>query len=362
MMKLRSRALLVGLLLFVAGSLWPAAALAAVPSGEANVFIYHRFGDARYPSTNIELGVFAEQMAWLKQQGRPVWSLGQVVRHLRAGQPLPAGCVVLTVDDAFRSFLAGAMPILRRYGYPITLFVNTDSVGAPGYLDWAELRALVAEGVEIGNHSATHNYLLELRPGEGDDAWATRVTADIQRAQRTLTRELGTAPELFAYPYGEYSPRLQALVRKVGFLGAVAQQSGVVWGKSDLMALPRFPMGGAYATLAGFREKAQMRALPVQVLAPLSPLLPQDSQTPPQLRLKIDAHGIVLRGLRCFVQGQNSCRVEPVVGTPGEMMVTASKPLSGRRNKYTLTAPGTDGGWYWFSQPWFHPQRAERGE
>jgi len=352
--------LLVGLLLIVGSTLLPMTTLAAVPSGEADVFIYHRFGDARYPSTNIALEVFAEQLAWLKQEGRPVWTLGAVVRHLRAKQSLPAGCVVLTIDDAYRSFLDGAVPLLRRYGYPVTLFVNTDAVGAGGYLNWDELRSLAAAGVEIGNHSASHDYLLEHRPGEGETEWAKRVTADIRRAQQALTRELGKAPELFAYPFGEYSPRLQALVREEGFLGAAAQQSGVVGAGSDLFALPRFPMGGPYGTLAGFQEKAGMHALPVQVLAPLSPLLSKAAPAP-QMRVRI-ADGIELHGLRCFVQGDNSCRVEPVPGSPGEVVVTADRPLSGRRNKYTLTATDQDGAWYWFSQPWFQPRQTGSGE
>ncbi len=240
---------LLGLFLWGCCALLPAAAVASGSTGEANIFIYHRFGDPRYPSTNISLEAFAAQLAWLKDEGRPVLPLGDVVRRLATGEPLPEGCVVLTVDDAFRSFLEGGMPLLRRYHYPVTLFVNTDSVGAPGYLTWGELRALAAEGVEIGNHSATHDYLLEHRRGEGEEAWRARVTADIRRAQQALSRELGRSPQLFAYPFGEFSPELQALVRQEGFLGAVGQQSGVVWEGSDRFALPRFPMGGDYATL-----------------------------------------------------------------------------------------------------------------
>ena len=162
--------LLLGLLLTLSALTPPAAGATDAPD-EANIFIYHRFGDARYPSTNIDLQVFAQQLDWLKQQGRPVLSLGEVVRRLRAHEPLPAGCVVLTVDDAYRSFLDGAMPLLRRFGYPVTLFVNSDAVGAGGYLTWDELRKLAAEGVEIGNHSASHAYLLEHLPGESEDAW-----------------------------------------------------------------------------------------------------------------------------------------------------------------------------------------------
>lgn len=339
-----------------------AAATVAASHGEANVFIYHRFGDSRYPSTNIDLDVFARQLEWLQREHRPVLALGEIVRRLNAGESLPPGCVALTVDDAFRSFLEGGMPLLRKYGYPVTLFVNSDAVGASGYLGWEELRQLSAQGVEIGNHSASHAYLLEGRRGEGEEAWLDRVGGDIERAQKALTDHLGKAPQLFAYPYGEYSPQLEQLLRQQGFAAAVAQQSGVVWRGSDRFALPRFPMGGAYATLAGFREKANMRALPVRVLLPASPVLASAETGPPSLELTIQEDDIDLRGLRCFVQGNNDCEVLSVTGKAGEFRITARAPLSGRRNKYTITAPGRAGGWYWFSQPWFRPHRYGGGD
>ena len=358
---MRALALLPFFLFLIACIFTPVTALSLpATSSEAVVFIYHRFGDARYPTTNIDLDVFAAQLAWLKAEKRPVLALGEIVRRLDAGEPLPQGCVALTVDDAYKSFLTGGMPLLRRFGFPVTLFVNTDAVGASGYLSWDELRALAAEGVEIGNHSASHAYLLESRPGEDHATWRSRVAADIGRAQQDITRELRLTPRLFAYPFGEYSPELQDLARELGFAAATSQQSGVVWTGSDRFALPRFPMGGAYATLAEFRDKAGMRALPVTVLDPLTPVV-SVSGNPPRLRVRIVAPTADLAGLRCFVQGGNHCQVKAVEGASGEFLITAAGPLGGRRNKYTLTAPGRAGGWYWFSQPWFQPRQGADG-
>lgn len=343
----------------LAGTLLPGPARAA--RDEARVFIYHRFGDNRYPSTNIPLETFRAQLQWLQEQHRPVLALSEVLRRLRADEALPAGCVVLTVDDAYRSFLTGGWPLLKRFGFPVTLFVNTRSVGASSYLTWQELRDLAGAGVEIGNHSTTHDYLLERRPGEDAAAWSRRVGTDIAGASRVLAEQLGQPPTLFAYPFGEFSPELEKIVRELGFTAAVAQQSGVVYPGSDRYALPRFPMGGVYASLEGFQEKASMHALPVTVLAPASPVL-EDPAEAPVLELKIDQREIRPGGLRCFVQGDNECRVTPLPDDPDGFRVTASKPLVGRRNKYTVTAPGKRGGWYWFSQPWFQPRQPKGGD
>jgi len=323
-------------------------------AGRVNMFIYHRFGEARYASTNIDPKVFAAQMQYLVDQQIPVLSLEEVAHALQQGRSLPDKAVVLTVDDAFVSFLDIAYPLLSRYHFPVTLFVNTDSVGHPGYLSWKQLRFLAESGVTIGNHTADHAYLLDRNQGESVTDWSARVVADIRKAQQEITREIGDAPKFFAYPYGEYSGPLMDLVRGEGFIAAVAQQSGVVGEGSDRFCLPRFPMGGGFATMEGFRSKGAMAPLQLELLPPVDPVW-IDSGTAPVLTVRLAPDRYELGRLQGFVQGDNSLRIEPVTGKPGTFRVQADKPLSGRRNKYTLTVPLRQGGWAWFSQPWFRP-------
>ncbi len=327
----------------------------SVSAGQANIFVYHRFGDDRYPSTNISLKVFAEQLEWLRQRQYTVLPVGEIVERLKAGNPLPDRCAALTVDDAYQTFLTGAMPLLRRYGYPASLFVATDAVGKPGYLSWDELRRLRAQGVEIGNHSASHPYLLNRRPGEKEKDWRSRVTEDIRRADDILRRELGTVSRVFSYPYGEYSPAVIALLRELGFAGAVAQHSGVVAASTDPYVLPRFPMGGDYATLAGFKEKLAMRALEARVVNDQGPVI--HAENPPTLTVDILSAEANPASLRCFVQGREQCSLTPDPQVPGRYQVRAFHPLTERRVKYTLTASDSDGRWYWFSRLWIVLQR-----
>lgn len=319
-------------------------------AGQVNVFIYHRFSEPKYPSTNISQEVFSSHLEYLKQSQTEVHSLTEIVSRLKSGQQLPTKAAVLTVDDAFTSFLSHGMPIFRQYGYPVTLFVNTDSVGSRGYLSWDELRSLVKEGVVIGNHSATHAYLIEKIEGETTAAWRTRVKADITEAQAAFKRELDLDPTLFAYPYGEFSPELVEIARELGFDAAISQQSGVVDETSDLFTIPRFPMGGGYATLKQFRSKLSMSRLNLEVLDPVNPVL---SENPPAIKVRIDTDRFDVRQLQGFVQGNNSLNIEKIAGRESDYLIQAEKPLTGRRNKYTLTVPLKKGGWGWFSQPWF---------
>lgn len=319
-------------------------------AGQVNVFIYHRFGEPQYPSTNIALDLFSSHLEHLKQSNTPVYSLQEIVSRLKTGQALPNKAAVLTVDDAFTTFLSNGMPVIRKYGFPVTLFVNTDSVGSRGYLSWDELRALVQEGVVIGNHSATHDYLIESVQGESATDWRKRVKSDILRAQAAFSKELGLSPSLFAYPYGEFSPDLVTVTKELGFEAAISQQSGVVDEGSDLFTIPRFPMGGGYATLKQFQSKLSMSRLNLEIIEPVNPVL---SDNPPVIKVRIDTDRFDVRRLQGFVQGDNSLKIEKIDGSHADFIVQAEKPLTGRRNKYTLTAPLKNGGWGWFSQPWF---------
>ncbi|MFK5926247.1 MAG: polysaccharide deacetylase family protein [Desulfuromusa sp.] len=326
-----------------------------VYAGQVNAFIYHRFDESRYPSTNISADIFTQQLDYVKKQKIKVISLSEVATRLTEGVNLPEHAVSFSVDDAFRSFYDVGMPIIRRYGFPVTLFVNSDAVGTSGYLNWDELKELQAEGVEIGNHTASHAYLVELQSGETSEQWKKRIKGDIDKAQQQFEKHLGFKPTLFAYPYGEYSAAVVEIIQTLGFKVAFAQQSGVIHPDHNRYNLPRFPMGGPFATLASFKTKLAMLPLVVTAEDPFDPVIVDN---PPALYLQISGRKIDPQRFNCFVQGENRCWVE--TDEAGEYRVVAEKPLSGRRNKYTLTLQSKQGDWLWYSHLWVNAKNPVR--
>lgn len=326
-------------------------------ASQANVFVYHRFGEKRAPSTNISLADFRAHLDVFRQDEYTVLTLGDVVARLKKGEALPDRTAVITVDDGYKSFLTGAMPLLEEYGYPATLFVSTAFVGGGrNYLTWDELRRIQQAGIEIGNHSHTHNHLVPKDGTEEREAWLARVRQDLKRSQSLFKKHLGIEPELLAYPYGEQTPEVQAIAQGLGFIGAAGQQSGVISGESNIFYLPRFPMGGPYTTLKSFESKLGMAPMSVEVVGPLNPVI--GAGPAPELKLKIDRSKLA-GAFNCFVQGGNTCRISKVKGEAGVYRVVAENPLAGRRNKYTITARGKDKRWYWFSYQWIQPHIPE---
>ena len=324
-----------------------------IAADHLHVFIYHRFGDHRYPSTNISLADFSAQMRYLSDHGYQVLRAGEAMTLLREKKALPPKAVVLTVDDAYTTFKTGAMPILRQYNFPVTLFVNTDSVGSKDSLDWNELRQLAKEGVEIGNHTATHRSLTEQFSKESTASYRQRLHADLDRAQQVLTRELGVVPQLFAYPYGEYSLLAQEVVEEYGFLAAFAQHSGVIGVNDPLYALARTPLTGTYATLAQMQQKLALRPLSVEIIAPADTLLGREN--PPTLILEVLDPQLDLNRLRLFVNGQPGGTVLRDPQHARRIIVRGSKALGAGRSRYILTAPGREAGtFYGFTQFWLN--------
>ena len=324
---------------------------AAAAASQANVFIYHRFNDTRYPSTNISIEEFRAHLQVLDAEKYHVLPLGSVVETLRENRPLPERCAVVTIDDAYKSFMTEAWPVLKEFGYPATLFVNTDQVGGTDFLDWVDLRQLREEGVELGNHSASHLYMLDRFAGETDEAWRQRITQDIKKAQLAFSEQLGYVPNLFAYPYGEFSNALARLVEELGFQAAFGQQSGVITAGQDMFKLPRFPMGGGTeGSLSDFRQKLHMGYLPVEMDEGQDTVV--KGENPPSFKFFLNFSGITINTLRCYASGGQMCEI--VKSPDGDSFVARpSGAMTGRRGKYTLTASDASGDqWYWYSQLW----------
>ena len=318
---------------------------------EVVCFVYHRFGDDRYPSTNTSTSDFEAHLNYLKTNGFQVITLSQAIDYLKSDQS-PKKTAVITVDDGFKSFYENGLPLLTKYDLTATLFINTKTVGSSDYMNWNEIKESSKSGIEIGNHTHSHSYFLNLPENDR----YTQFKNEINLSQQLIEEHTGIVPETFAYPYGELDPQMKTIAKEMGFKAAAAQNSGVIYGASDLYQLPRFPMSESYASINQFVSKANMKALKIENKNPESFVL-ADGESTPSLRLTFKGDSLILDQLQCFIQGSECDKTLMKNGDITEVTLTASTPINSRRRTlYTITVPDKHGNWHWFSHLWINPK------
>lgn len=336
--------------------------LLAMPAGAATavadhgvIILYHHISKNTPFITSISPEDFEQQMQYLEDHAFRVWPLPKLVDALRNRREIPDKVVAITFDDNFRSVYQQAFPRLKERGWPFTIFVSTDAVDHDFNMQssWAQLREMAKYGATIANHSADHAHLLQYLPGETQQAWETRVTRDIQQAQRRIREETGQQHHLFAYPYGEFNRPLAQLVQRLGYVG-IGQQSGPVGYDYPGLALPRFPFAGNYTALDDFALKVSTIPLPVaSVSSEDSPLAYDDDR--PSLTVTLAAGDYPARSLHCYGSGQGALKLQWLLHR--EVKISPRQPLPVGRSRYNCTLPTglkTDGKmrYYWYSHPW----------
>ena len=324
-------------------------------AGHAVVLVYHHVSEQTPASTSVRPDRFEAHLDYLESHGFEVWPLSRVLAAaIQGAQDLPDNVVAITFDDAYRSVYSKAWPMLQEREWPFTVFVNTDSIdaGHSPYMSWDELRELVKNGVDIGNHSASHGHLIARLDNETLDTWQARIGDDILRARNRIADELGVVSTVFAYPYGEDSQALKALVGE-HYAFAVAQRSGAVGPTTSPLSIPRFPMASGFDSQERFVLAINARPLPVTAAVPTPPgdgvRGPVDS-----LQLTLDEGDYLSARLACFSASGESVSIELGDKEPFQFKINVNGLGSAGRNKINCTAPASDnsGDYFWYSFQW----------
>jgi peptidoglycan/xylan/chitin deacetylase (PgdA/CDA1 family) len=99
-----------------------------------HVLVYHRVNDDRDPIfPGVPVDVFARQMEFVGRHFT-VRPLVEAVEVLRRGEATD-NAVAVTFDDGYMDNFTHALPVLRRFGIPATVFLATDVVGT-GRILW----------------------------------------------------------------------------------------------------------------------------------------------------------------------------------------------------------------------------------
>jgi len=164
---------------------------------------YHRFG-GRPNTLTVTPASFEAQMRYLRENGYTVVSMPKLVDFLDGKVALPKKSVVITIDDGYRSTYEIAWPILKRYGYPATVYLYTDFVGAGDALTWAQMKEMTSSGqIDIQPHSKTHSNLTMKLADENDARYRERIRREVEAPIDAIRERLGEPTISYAFPYGD---------------------------------------------------------------------------------------------------------------------------------------------------------------
>ena len=300
--------------------------------------MYHRFNENKYPSTNIKLDIFKEQLKIIENEGIRFIHPKKFKENLSENKEVRK--ILLTIDDGLLSFYQNAWPILKKNKIPFILFINTREVGAFNYMNWNQILELhAADHVEIGNHSHSHEYLV--------DENSETIKKDILTSIEIFNEKLGTNSKFFSYPFGEYSEKFKKIIKELGFEYAFGQHSGVIDETKDLWELPRFPINEKYGELNRF--KTLMKTLPLKY----KKIIPQDkyllqSENPPKVKIYFQENVNNLNQITCFSNEGDKWRNSKISFIEKNILeIKIVEKFIGERGRINCSLKEKEGFWRW---------------
>lgn len=190
------------------------------------VLCYHRFGKG-HAKLSVETNLFRKQMQYLKDNGYRVIPMKDLVAFIRGKQALPEKSVVITIDDGYASTYDEAFPVFREFGFPATVFLYTDFIGAKDALSWGHVKEMYQTGlIDFQPHSKTHPNLALRQPDEAEDEYQKRIAQEVEASKYRIEKTVNAKIHTFAYPFGDANDFVIETVKKEGFSLGVTVQPG----------------------------------------------------------------------------------------------------------------------------------------
>ena len=300
--------------------------------------MYHRFDENKYPSTNIRMEVFKEHLEEIKNLNLEFISFQKFEKIVN--NKIDKNYLLLTIDDAFSSFYLNAWTIIKKNKIPIILFVSTREVGKYGYMTWDQIREIAASDlVTIGNHSHSHEYLID---------WdEKKIREDLEIAIKIFNKELGYSPNLFSYPFGEYSNILKKIVADLNFKFAFGQHSGVIDLYKSFLELPRFPINEKYGELKRFKSILKTLPFPYKKITPEERYL-LDEQNPPEVKITFFENQENLKNINCYSNDGNIWKKSNIKFiSKYELLILLNEKFKSESGRINCSLWVSEGRWRW---------------
>ncbi len=173
----------------------------------------------------------------LKEYGYETITFTDLLNYIDFGRALPERPVIITSDDGYQDVYTNGFPILKKYGYKMTVFLVTGAVRETDadretnayfnnrtdvirpMLIWPEIEEMYEYGCEFLSHTVNH-----VRLGLASDE---EFMDELTRSKDDIESHLGNEVLFFAWPYDNNSPSKWPLIPEAGYRGAVRYWGGI---------------------------------------------------------------------------------------------------------------------------------------
>ena len=298
--------------------------------------MYHRFNENKYPSTNIKMDIFEKHINIIKNSNLNFLNPNNFAEKFK--MPKSEKEILITIDDAFKSFYTEAWPYLKENKIPFILFVSTEPVGKTGYMTWDQIKEVESYSfANIGHHSHSHEYLIDVSNEE--------FILDIETANKIFLSELGYIPNLFSYPFGEYSKFMKDYISK-NFKFGFGQHSGVIDLNKDKFELPRFPINEKYGELKRFESIINYFPLEYEKIFPEEKQLFKDTN-PPRFKVDFFKEQKNLENINCYSNEGDVWEKSKTKFLNNSLTIEFREPFKPRRGRINCSL-NDNGKWRWF--------------
>ena len=180
----------------------------------SGVLCYHDLSERWQPGiTSIPAERFALQLQYLLHRGFTFGAVDDMPVHTASLR------LAVSLDDAFETQLAAALPVLSAMNITATAFVLADYVGRSARWDyhghhrrhagWSQLSEWLGAGMGIGSHGASHRDLRGMMPEQ--------LHRELTGSRARIEDRLGVSVTCIAYPFGRHDQAVLKQARVAGY-------------------------------------------------------------------------------------------------------------------------------------------------
>ncbi|MBK1812426.1 polysaccharide deacetylase family protein [Clostridium sp. YIM B02505] len=173
------------------------------------ILCYHDVSSTKGSDLVLDPDKFKEQMKYLKDNGYFPITMDELYGYIRENRGIPEKSIVITFDDGYLGTYTYAFPILKELGFKATIFMISDSVNNPSYLNVEQLKELSNYGIDIESHFGEISNISKLNLNKQIDI--------LKNSKQTLEGLLSKTISYVAFPSSNLSEDSKKAAEQAGY-------------------------------------------------------------------------------------------------------------------------------------------------